>query len=48
MGTPRVFRGGSWNDLPRNVRSAYRNRSRPGCRNIYLGFRLVLPPGQAR
>ncbi|MBZ4194798.1 MAG: SUMF1/EgtB/PvdO family nonheme iron enzyme [Candidatus Contendobacter sp.] len=36
-----VVRGGSWNDEPRNVRSADRHRSPPDFRDYYLGFRLV-------
>ncbi|OCC14196.1 serine/threonine kinase [Dissulfuribacter thermophilus] len=47
-GSYRVSRGGSWYFNPRFVRSAYRNRFRPRNRLNYLGFRLVLPPGQAR
>ena len=37
----RVNRGGSWNNNPRNVRSANRNRNSPGNRNNNLGFRLL-------
>jgi formylglycine-generating enzyme required for sulfatase activity/serine/threonine protein kinase len=36
-----VVRGGSWNDEPRNVRSADRHRSRPDYQDYFLGFRLV-------
>ncbi|MFO7640577.1 MAG: SUMF1/EgtB/PvdO family nonheme iron enzyme [Candidatus Competibacteraceae bacterium] len=36
-----VVRGGSWNDEPRNVRSADRHRSRPDFQDYFLGFRLV-------
>ncbi|MGB5063098.1 MAG: SUMF1/EgtB/PvdO family nonheme iron enzyme [Candidatus Competibacter sp.] len=36
-----VVRGGSWNDEPRNVRSADRHRSDPDFRDYFLGFRLV-------
>ena len=36
-----VVRGGSWNDEPRNVRSADRHRSHPDFRDYFLGFRLV-------
>ncbi|MBK7982382.1 MAG: SUMF1/EgtB/PvdO family nonheme iron enzyme [Candidatus Competibacteraceae bacterium] len=36
-----VVRGGSWNDEPRNVRSADRHRNRPDFRDYYLGFRVV-------
>ncbi len=39
-GAERVVRGGSWGDLARSVRAAYRYRSRPGARGHYLGFRL--------
>jgi formylglycine-generating enzyme required for sulfatase activity len=36
-----VVRGGSWNDEPRNVRSADRHRNRPEFQDYFLGFRLV-------
>lgn len=36
-----VVRGGSWNDEPRNVRSAERMRNRPDFRDYFLGFRVV-------
>lgn len=36
-----VVRGGSWNDEPRNVRSADRHRNDPDFRDYFLGFRLV-------
>lgn len=36
-----VVRGGSWNDEPRNVRSADRHRSQPDFQDYFLGFRLV-------
>ena len=36
-----VVRGGSWNDEPRNVRSADRHRSRPDFQDYFLGFRVV-------
>lgn len=36
-----VIRGGSWNDDPRDVRSADRHRSPPDYRSYFLGFRLV-------
>ncbi len=42
-GTYRVLRGGSWSDDARYVRSANRNGSTPGDRNLSTGFRLVLP-----
>ncbi|MBU0656056.1 MAG: SUMF1/EgtB/PvdO family nonheme iron enzyme [Gammaproteobacteria bacterium] len=37
----RVLRGGSWNNTPRNVRSANRNNNTPGNRNNNIGFRLA-------
>jgi len=37
----RVFRGGGWDYLPHNCRSAYRGRRAPDNRNIDLGFRLA-------
>jgi formylglycine-generating enzyme required for sulfatase activity/ubiquitin len=46
-GSLRVRRGGSWYDLGRHMRSAYRNRRSPDFRFINLGFRLslqILPP----
>ncbi|MGD0092790.1 MAG: SUMF1/EgtB/PvdO family nonheme iron enzyme [Planctomycetota bacterium] len=45
--SPRVLRGGSWNNNPRNCRSANRNRNTPDNRNNNIGFRLVVaaPPG---
>ena len=43
-GTNRVLRGGSWNNKPRNVRSANRNNNTPDNRNNNIGFR----PAQAQ
>ena len=40
-GSRRVFRGGSWYDVARFVRVAYRFRLEPGIRSGSLGFRLV-------
>ncbi|MBU3917118.1 SUMF1/EgtB/PvdO family nonheme iron enzyme [bacterium] len=40
-GSNRVKRGGSWNNNPRNLRCANRNRNKPGNRNNNLGFRLL-------
>jgi hypothetical protein len=42
----RVNRGGSWNNNPRNCRSANRNGNTPDNRNNNLGFRLALVPAQ--
>jgi formylglycine-generating enzyme required for sulfatase activity len=36
-----VLRGGSWNNGPRFVRSAYRYRDEPTYRDVFYGFRLV-------
>ena len=45
MGIPisglRVLRGGSWNNNPNRLRSAYRNNNTPDNRNNNNGFRLV-------
>jgi len=45
-GSYRVYRGGSWSNRARRCRSASRLRNEPGNRDNYLGFRLVLSPGQ--
>jgi formylglycine-generating enzyme required for sulfatase activity len=37
----RVFRGGSWGDLPEFVRAAFRLQFEPKFRNNGLGFRLA-------
>ena len=37
----RSLRGGSWNNKPRNVRSANRNNNEPDNRNNNFGFRLA-------
>jgi formylglycine-generating enzyme required for sulfatase activity len=37
----RVLRGGSWDDIPRNLRSADRGRGQPGSRGINVGFRVA-------
>ncbi|USR93118.1 hypothetical protein NEA10_06215 [Phormidium yuhuli AB48] len=34
------MRGGSWNNNPRNCRSANRNRNTPDNRNNNIGFRV--------
>ena len=36
-----MVRGGSWNNKPRNLRSANRNRNTADNRNNNLGFRLA-------
>ncbi|MCP4349951.1 MAG: SUMF1/EgtB/PvdO family nonheme iron enzyme [Desulfobacterales bacterium] len=45
-GSERVLRGGSWNYFARNCRTANRYGIDPGRRYGYVGFRLVLLPGQ--
>jgi formylglycine-generating enzyme required for sulfatase activity len=41
-GSPyRVLRGGSWDGYPRNGRTADRDRSTPGSRDLNTGFRVV-------
>ena len=42
-GAYRVFRGGSWYDSGRLLRSAYRDVTGPSLRGSALGFRLVRP-----
>lgn len=37
----RVFRGGSWRDLPRGLRSAKREKQYPGRSEPFLGFRVA-------
>ena len=39
-----LLRGGSWNNNPRNCRSAYRNHNEPDNANNNVGFRLVCLP----
>jgi formylglycine-generating enzyme required for sulfatase activity len=43
----RVNRGGSWFNLPRFCRSAYRFRVNPGLRDDYLGFRVACSAPQS-
>ena len=37
----RVYRGGSWDDIPQDLRSAIRNRYAPSIREDNLGFRVA-------
>ena len=37
----RVLRGGSWDDVPQNLRSANRVRNTTGVRSDYIGFRVA-------
>jgi formylglycine-generating enzyme required for sulfatase activity len=37
----RVIRGGSWNNLPQDVRAAIRDNIAPDYRYNYLGFRVA-------
>jgi formylglycine-generating enzyme required for sulfatase activity len=37
----RVLRGGSWNDTPQSLRSAYRGRGTLGNRIVNTGFRIA-------
>ena len=39
-----VMRGGSWQDVPNNIRGAVRGAVDPGVRNPAIGFRLALTP----
>ncbi|MDD4891376.1 MAG: formylglycine-generating enzyme family protein [Phycisphaerae bacterium] len=41
-GSVRVLRGGGWNDIPANCRSAYRYGIVPGDRSGNVGFRIVM------
>ncbi|MGB3693819.1 MAG: hypothetical protein WA999_13930 [Spirulinaceae cyanobacterium] len=41
FGTGKAKDGGSWNNNPRNCRSAYRNDNNPDNRNNNYGFRVV-------
>jgi formylglycine-generating enzyme required for sulfatase activity len=40
----RLLRGGSWDVIPRNCRSAYRYHGRAGYAYHYVGFRVVCLP----
>lgn len=39
--SPRVLRGGSWDFIPRGLRSAFRNKDATEARGNYVGFRLA-------
>ncbi len=41
LGGARVIRGGGWQDMPRQCRTAYRDGRQPSFRHIDLGFRLA-------
>ena len=43
-GTRRIYRGGAWNNAPRNCRSAYRLWGEPKERSCRVGFRVVYDP----
>jgi formylglycine-generating enzyme required for sulfatase activity len=43
-GSYRVVRGGSWGNVARDLRSAYRDAHGPGFRYYAVGFRLVRTP----
>jgi eukaryotic-like serine/threonine-protein kinase len=45
-GDVRVLRGGSWNTDASYVRTAYRIGSAPGSRDVIIGFRCVVSPGE--
>jgi formylglycine-generating enzyme required for sulfatase activity len=45
-GPLRVRRGGSWLIIPKNCRSAFRNKSRPDTRKNDVGFRVVRLVGE--
>jgi len=47
-GSPRVFRGGSWNYGAIYCRAADRTYADPTCRGNGFGFRSVLPSGQQK
>jgi formylglycine-generating enzyme required for sulfatase activity len=45
-GSLRVIRGGGWSGSARYCRSAFRYFNYPGGKDDYIGFRVVLAPGQ--
>jgi formylglycine-generating enzyme required for sulfatase activity len=38
------MRGGSFNDVPRNLRAAVCGGADPGARRPFIGFRIVISP----
>ncbi|MFO0138080.1 MAG: formylglycine-generating enzyme family protein [Cyanobacteriota bacterium] len=40
----KLLRGGSWYNIPRNCRSAYRSHGHPDGRNNFIGFRVCCLP----
>ena len=42
IGTSKLYRGGSWNDIAGDARATYRGRDVPALRVDEFGFRLVL------
>ncbi len=46
MGSSRLVRGGGWRNGGSSCRSAYRIGSSPDVRDYYVGFRVLLAPGQ--
>jgi formylglycine-generating enzyme required for sulfatase activity len=45
-GSLRLIRGGNWIDYARNCRSAFRDNFDPDFRGNFIGFRVLLAPGQ--
>ncbi|MDX2161028.1 MAG: SUMF1/EgtB/PvdO family nonheme iron enzyme [bacterium] len=44
--TPRVVRGGSWDDYLHSARAAVRGNYNPTLRSYYVGFRVMRPPSR--
>lgn len=45
-GTERIYRGGSWENVPASCMSAHRAKDKPTERNIRLGFRVAMSPSE--